>query len=63
MNDYWALTYGIPLKNKELKETKNLTDNDLFIPRPRSLGIEGNNLEENIEIANNNLDLDKYLKK
>ena len=36
MNDYWALTYGIPLKNKELKEIKNLTDNDLFIPRPRS---------------------------
>lgn len=63
MNDYWALTYGIPLENKELKEIKDLTDNDLFIPRPRLLGIEGNNLEENIEIANNNLDLDKYLKK
>lgn len=60
-NPYWIFSYGIPLKDEELKEIKGLTDNDLFIPDPKALGIEGNNLEEDIERANNNLDLDKYL--
>ena len=60
-NKLWFCTYGIPLNNTELKEIKGLTDNDLYIPGPESLEIEGNNLEEDIERANNNLDLDKYL--
>lgn len=63
VNYFWFCTYGTPLDNTELKEIKGLTDNDLFIPGPESLEIEGNNLEEDIERANNNLDLDKYLKK
>ena len=62
-NKLWFCTYGIPLNNTELKEIKGLTDNDLYIPGPESLEIEGNNLEEDIERANSNLDLDKYLKK
>ena len=61
VNYSWFYTYGTPLDNKKLKEIKGLTDNDLYIPGPESLGIEGNNLEEDIEKANNNLDLDKYL--
>ena len=61
LNPYWFYTYGIPLDSTKLKEIKGLTDNDLFIPGPESLEIEGNNLEEDIERANNNLDLDKYL--
>ncbi len=63
VNYFWFCTYGTPLDNTKLKEIKGLTDNDLFIPGPESLEIEGNNLEEDIERANNNLDLDKYLKK
>ena len=58
---HWVLNYGTPLDSTELKEIKGLTDNDLYIPGPESLEIEGNNLEEDIERANNNLDLDKYL--
>ena len=63
LNPYWFDTYGTPLDNTKLKEIKGLTDNDLYIPGPESLEIEGNNLEDDIEKANNNLDLDKYLKK
>ena len=61
VNCLWYCNYGIPLDNTKLKEIKGLTDNDLYIPGPESLGIEGNNLEEDIEKANNILDLDKYL--
>lgn len=62
VNYFWVCNYGIPLDNTELKEIKGLTDNDLYIPGPKSLGIEGNNLEEDIERANKIINLDKYLK-